>query len=273
MKDRVLELNASDERGIDTVRNRIKNFASLSVATDAEASASHPCPPFKIIILDEADNITGPAQTALRRTIEQYTRVTRFCILCNYVSRIIPPLQSRCARFRFRPLPVTLMETQIISIAAKENITVAPEFCQALIQVAGGDFRQCITRLQASHVRGLLKTEMSESDIELALGTLSLHTVTPLLLAVANSSPNEVRQAVGELLQSGWPATDIVVTIALELASTHPRFPFAEQLTTLKQGKIAVALAQASARLNQGCEEGLCLQDAALQIMQALQQQ
>lgn len=143
-QDHFLELNASDQRGIDVVRGRIKDFARSSFG-DYD---------FRIIFLDEADALTNDAQSALRRTMEQFSGQTRFILSCNYSSRIIDPIQSRCAVFRFSPLPDEAIVEQVRRIADAEGITITEDGLDALAYTADGDMRRAINALQAAAVVG-----------------------------------------------------------------------------------------------------------------------
>lgn len=135
------ELNASDERGIEVVRTKIKNFARTSPLGDFG---------FKIIFLDEADALTFDAQSALRRTMEKYTSTCRFILSCNYSSRIIEPIQSRCAVYRFRPMTGEAVEERIKYIAKEEGITLTSDGLEAIKYVAAGDMRRAINAIQAA---------------------------------------------------------------------------------------------------------------------------
>lgn len=139
----VLELNASDDRGIDVVRDQIKEFAS----TQRIFSSG-----FKLIILDEADHLTKDAQAALRRVIEKYTSNTRFCLICNYINKIIPALQSRCTKFRFVPLQKKQVVDTLERIAKKENVKFDQKGLLAIHKLANGDLRKCLMILQSTHM-------------------------------------------------------------------------------------------------------------------------
>jgi replication factor C small subunit len=152
----VLELNASDERGIDVVRNRIKNFARTRSLAEV---------PFKIIILDEADNMTSEAQHALRRTMELFVRTCRFCLICNYSNRVIPPIQSRCALFRFTPLDHDDVVKRLLYIADREGVTVTDEGIEAILELVNGDLRRAINTMQAAASLGSGVTHDAVYDV------------------------------------------------------------------------------------------------------------
>ncbi|KAI9503709.1 P-loop containing nucleoside triphosphate hydrolase protein [Coemansia spiralis] len=137
-----LELNASDDRGIDVIRDQIKTFASTRTVFSTG---------LKLVILDEADAMTTPAQSALRRVIEKYTKNVRFCIICNYVSKIIPAVQSRCTRFRFSPLKLTDINGRLDMIVEREGINISKDGKNALIKLSNGDMRRVLNVLQACH--------------------------------------------------------------------------------------------------------------------------
>jgi len=139
-----MELNASDQRGIDVVRDRIKNFARSSFGGYN----------YRVIFLDEADSLTDDAQSALRRTMEQFSANTRFILSCNYSSKIIDPIQSRCATFRFGPLSDEAVAAQVEKVAAAEGIETTEDGVDALVYAADGDMRKAINALQAAAMMG-----------------------------------------------------------------------------------------------------------------------
>lgn len=136
------ELNASDERGIDVVRTKIKEYARTAPIGEGGG--------FKIIFLDEADALTSDAQAALRRTMEKYTKTCRFILSCNYSSKIIEPIQSRCAVFRFRPIKREPMEKYLNKIAKVEKKNITKDGMDALVYIAQGDMRKAINSLQVA---------------------------------------------------------------------------------------------------------------------------
>lgn len=142
----VLELNASDERGIDVVRDQIKTFAATKTFSNNKSTGTD----LKLIILDEADAMTSAAQNALRRVMEKYVKNVRFIIICNYVGQIIPPLQSRCTRFRFAPLPFACLQERMDFVVKEEGISVSSEAKNALIRIANGDMRRVLNVLQSA---------------------------------------------------------------------------------------------------------------------------
>ncbi|XP_073415801.1 replication factor C subunit 5 isoform X1 [Dendrobates tinctorius] len=139
----VLELNASDDRGIDIVRGPILSFASTRTIFKKG---------FKLVILDEADAMTQDAQNALRRVIEKFTENTRFCMICNYLSKIIPALQSRCTRFRFGPLSSEMMVPRLEYVVQQENVDIAPDGMKALVTLSSGDMRRALNILQSTNM-------------------------------------------------------------------------------------------------------------------------
>jgi replication factor C small subunit len=140
-KGNFIELNASDERGIDVVRGKIKEFARTAPLGSAE---------FKIIFMDEADALTSDAQAALRRTMEKYSRICRFILSCNYSSKIIDPIQSRCAVFRFSPVSKEDVTAFLTKIITNEGVSIDEDALESLVHVARGDMRRAVNSLQVA---------------------------------------------------------------------------------------------------------------------------
>ena len=155
-KNNFLELNASDERGIDTIRTKVKDFARTVPIGDHE---------FKVIYLDEADSLTKDAQHALRRTMEKYSDNARFVLACNWFSKLIPPIQSRAAIFRFSPLAADKIKEHLKTIASKEKIEIDDKALDMIVYLAEGDLRKSINTLQTASLHSKKITEKTILEV------------------------------------------------------------------------------------------------------------
>ncbi|XP_056168010.1 replication factor C subunit 2 isoform X3 [Syzygium oleosum] len=235
-KSRVLELNASDDRGINVVRTKIKDFAAVAVGS-GQRQGVYPCPPYKIIILDEADSMTEDAQNALRRTMETYSKVTRFFFICNYISRIIEPLASRCAKFRFKPLSEDIMGSRILHICKEEGLNLDAEALSTLSTISQGDLRRAITYLQ--EVVGALLAACKSGNFDLA--------------------NKEVNNAIAE----GYPVSQMLSQLFEVVVE-------ADDISDEQKARICKRLGEADKCLVDGADEYLQLLDVASNTMRAL---
>jgi len=284
LKRRVLELNASDERGISVVRDKIKHFASLAIGTNATAKKNffakqknaasndnegdkmdvdvptrkYPNPPFKIIILDEADTVTRDAQAALRRVIEAYSKVTRFILICNYVTRIIEPLASRCAKFRFAPLPVASMRERITYIATEEGCHFddgeEDEVVDEILCLSQGDMRRAVTTLQSAHsLSGGKEGDAirKESIAEMA-GLPPPALVDGLIDTLRTKKFDDVRKFVQDIALEGYPAEYV-------LSALMAKIIVLDDVGDEAKAKIAIQVAQSDKNLIDGSDETLQL--------------
>ncbi len=193
------ELNASDERGIDVVRGKIKDFARTAPIGGMA---------FKIIFLDEADALTSDAQAALRRTMERYSKTCRFVLSCNFSSRIIEPIQSRCAVFRFRPLRAEDVRKYLLHIAKNEKLDISEEALDALVHVSQGDMRKAVNSLQ---VAASLGEKITVDVVYHTTGTVRSEEVKDLLQSALDGDFVGARNKLDEMIVSyGLSGEDVI---------------------------------------------------------------
>ncbi len=205
-QDVFMELNASDERGIDVVRTTVKEFARMASLSSV---------PFKILVLDEADNMTGDAQHALRRTMEKYTDTCRFVLCCNYSGKIIEPIQSRCALFRFTPLPEERVVEYLGHIAKNENLKISHDGLKSIVEVAEGDLRKGINTLQAA---SSMSKAISEDTIFQVVGRAKPTDVQAMLNHALKGDFIKAREELRALLvKYGISGSEIVRQIHSEI--------------------------------------------------------
>ncbi|XP_010269006.1 PREDICTED: replication factor C subunit 2 isoform X2 [Nelumbo nucifera] len=259
-KSRVLELNASDDRGINVVRTKIKDFAAVAVGSGGR-QGGHPCPPYKIIILDEADSMTEDAQNALRRTMETYSKVTRFFFICNYISRIIEPLASRCAKFRFKPLSEDVMSSRIVHICREEGLNLDSEAFSTLSSISQGDLRRAITYLQGA--ARLFGSSISAKDLISVSGVIPQDAVQALLASCRSGDFELANKEVSNVISEGYPVSQMLSQLFEVIVE-------ANDISDEQKARICKRLAEADKCLVDGADEYLQLMDVASNTMRAL---
>ena len=187
-KDYTLELNASDERGIGMVREKVKKFSRFAGMVDV---------PFKIIILDEADEMTSDAQTALRRIIEDTAKYCRFILIANNISKIIDPIQSRCATFKFTSIPEEDMINHLENIAKKEKVKSDKKGLKAIYDYSEGDLRHAINLMQATASIG----DISEDNVKASAGLTKTSDVDNVLKMALSGKVIDAREKTIELIK------------------------------------------------------------------------
>jgi replication factor C subunit 3/5 len=202
-----LELNASDARGIDVVRNEIKEFAGTRQLFHRREGM------VKLVILDECDAMTSDAQFALRRIIEKYTKNARFCLICNYVSKIIPALQSRCTRFRFAPLARHHMESRLHEVATAENCNTTQDGLDAILRLSGGDMRRVLNLLQSTSMSSHV---VDETSVYLTSGAPLPQDVTTILDLLLNHSFQVAYTQIVEMCTNkGYALADVLSDLTI----------------------------------------------------------
>jgi replication factor C small subunit len=249
-REHTMELNASDERGIDVVRETVKTFARVKSIGEI---------PFKIMILDEADNMTSDAQQALRRTMERYTGTCRFIMCANYSGKIIEPIQSRCAPFRFSYLPRKEQDAYLNQIAEKEKIKLTVDGLDAIFEVCGGDLRKAINTLQAATS---LEKPVDAKVVYSIAGKASPADVQKMLKTAMDGNFIESRKQLRDMIQKyGVAGSDIIRQIHSEIFRTEIPEPW--------RIKLAGIIGEVDYRLVEGADEEVQLSALLARLVEA----
>jgi replication factor C small subunit len=249
-REHIMELNASDERGIDVVRETVKTFARIRSIGEI---------PFKIMILDEADNMTSDAQQALRRTMERYTETCRFILCANYSGKIIEPIQSRCAPFRFTFLPREEHDKYLKNIAEKENLKLLKDGLDAIFEVCSGDLRKAINTLQAA---ASLNKPIDAKVVYSITGRASPADVQKMIEIAMTGNFLEARKQLRDMIQKyGVAGSDIIRQIHTEI--------FRTEIPESWKIKLADVVGEIDYRLVEGADEEVQLSALLARLVEA----
>jgi replication factor C subunit 2/4 len=237
-KDRTIEMNASDERGIDVIRDKIKIFAKLSVNTTLSN-----CPPWKIIILDEADTMSSDSQFALRRIIEQYSKITRFCMICNYSNRIIDPIASRCSSYRFIPISQDFIFNRLKYICNCEKFNCNDNIIYKIIDISRGDMRKSINLLQKCYNYNYDCIDML-NDIS---GKINDDIFNQIIINIKNNNLKKINELIKYIYNQGYSLVNQIILFHKYILNSD--------LSNKNKSLAIIKLCEVDQSLLKGCDE------------------
>lgn len=243
--ERTLELNASDDRGISVVRNEIITFSRTVVGNP---DPDYPCPPFKILILDEADAMTADAQSALRKVMEETSSITRFCIICNYVDKIIEPIASRCMKFKFQSIDDKTMFKRIKHISKRENMLLGDELYDMIIKLVDGDLRRGIMLLQNIKYIYNIDKEITITDICDLDGRATDDKIDGLMKILMNKETKDIHNIAKYFYSQGYPVKGLCKQLSMCITVN-------EKILDDKKIQCIRILASTCEKLNEGSSE------------------
>lgn len=252
---RVMELNASDDRGINVVRDKIIAFARTKISN---GDPGYPSPEIKLIILDEADAMTTEGQSALRAIIESSSHITRFCLICNYIDKIIDPIVSRCQKIRFKAIEPEYMIEKLKVISLNEKISIDDKALEIVCKISEGDARRAIMILQ--HVKYLNKSTkiITSKDIEYITYNVDEDLIDEILSVSKTYDILSIQKCAKKIKRNAYPIPNILDKIKNKI--------FKEKISDFKKSLIIEHLANAEATILMGGNEYLQVLNVIVKI-------
>jgi replication factor C subunit 2/4 len=244
--ERVIELNASDDSGINAVRHKIITFAEIKIGN---SDKNYPCPPYKIVILDEADAMTTEAQSALRKVMEDLSNITRFCFICNYIEQISEPINSRCMKFRFKPVDNDSINAKLKCIAEKEKMEISSKVIDAISSISKGDLRRSIMTLQNLSYIYKYTGKVNVTDVYNITNILPVEELNNIWIKCNSNDPNilHIINLTNILIECGYPLDNILCQLKNKTIDS--------EITDKQKSLICIQLHITEKRLIEGSNE------------------
>ena len=259
IEERVIELNASDDRGINIVRDKIITFAKMCLGN---SDPDYPSPPYKLVILDEADAMTNEAQSALRQIIETSSSSTRFCFICNYIDKIIEPIASRCIKFRFKPIDKHYLSTRLNTIAMREKISIDKNAINLICDISEGDARRAIMILQYVKYFNKVKKNIMVEDITYITDCVDDKVINEIWDCCGIGEISEILDLAKKIKNSAYSVSNIFEKLKTKMVVCD--------LEDDKKSKFIFDLSYAETNLLEGANEYLQMLDVLMKLRESL---